>query len=99
MARAAPAFPSGVFTVVTLFAVANTALVNYVTASRLIYGMARQGLLPATLGAVHGHRRTPHVAIIVLLLILVPLSLFGTVGELASATVLLLVMVFAVVNG
>lgn len=99
MARAAPTIPSAVFTAITLFAVANTALVNYVTASRLIYGMARQGLLPASLGVVHGRTRTPHVAITGLLLVLVPLSLFGTVGELASATVLLLLIVFAVVNG
>jgi APA family basic amino acid/polyamine antiporter len=47
--RAAPVIPPIVFTVITLFAVSNTALVNYVTASRLIYGMARQGLLPAAL--------------------------------------------------
>ena len=36
--RAAPIIPPVVFTGITLFAVANTALVNYVTASRLIYG-------------------------------------------------------------
>ena len=53
MGRAAPSIPPIVFTAITLFAVANTALVNYVTASRLIYGMARQGLLPRTLGSVH----------------------------------------------
>jgi basic amino acid/polyamine antiporter, APA family len=97
--RAAPAIPPIVFTGITLFAVANTALVNYVTASRLIYGMARQGLLPLRLGDIHAGRRTPHVAIAALLLIAVPLALLGTVGQLASATVLLLLMVFAVVNG
>ena len=36
--------PSACLTSITLFAVANTAVVNYVTASRLIYGMARQRL-------------------------------------------------------
>jgi len=41
--RAAPAILPIVFTAITLFAVSNTALINYVTASRLIYGMARQG--------------------------------------------------------
>ncbi|CAN7753524.1 hypothetical protein LJR066_006762 [Acidovorax sp. LjRoot66] len=40
IARAAPAITPWVFTVMTLFAVANTALVNYVTSSRLVYGMA-----------------------------------------------------------
>ncbi len=99
MRRAAPALPPVVFTGITLFAVANTALVNYVTASRLLYGMARQGLLPAWFGRVHAGRRTPHVAIIALLLVAAPLALMGTIGELAAATVLLLLIVFACMNG
>ena len=96
--RAAPIIPPIVFTGITLFAVTNTALVNYVTASRLIYGMARQGLLPARFGDIHADRRTPHIAIAALLIVTVPLALIGTIAELAAATVLLLLMVFAVVN-
>ena len=96
--RAAPLIPPIVFTGITLFAVANTALVNYVTASRLIYGMAHQGLLPLRFGDVHAERRTPHVAILALFLVAMPLALFGTIAELAAATVLLLLLVFAVVN-
>ncbi len=98
MARAAPSFPPIIFTVITLFAVANTALVNFVTASRLIYGMSRQGLLPQWLGRVHFHRQTPHVAIFVLLLVALALALAGTITELAAATVLLLLSVFAILN-
>jgi amino acid transporter len=97
--RAAPTFPPIVFTAITLFAVANTALVNYITASRLIYGMARQGLLPAGLGAVHRRTQTPHRAILVLVLVLAPLVFWGSIGQLAAASVLLLLSVFAVVNG
>jgi APA family basic amino acid/polyamine antiporter len=96
--RAAPLIPPIVFTGITLFAVANTALVNYVTASRLIYGMAHQGLLPLRLGEVHEERRTPHFAILALFLVAMPLALFGTIAELAAATVLLLLLVFTVVN-
>lgn len=99
VARAAPAVPPVLFTAITIFAVANTGLVNFVTASRLLYGMSRQNLLPNHLGRVHRHRRTPHIAILVLFLILVPLALLGTIAELAAATVLLLLTVFAVVNG
>ncbi|MET0381583.1 MAG: APC family permease [Methyloceanibacter sp.] len=99
MERAAPSVPPLLFTVITLFAVANTALVNYVTASRLIYGMARQGLLPQRLGNVHAARRTPHLAVAALFLVLAPLALLGTITELAAATVLLLLLVFTVVNG
>jgi basic amino acid/polyamine antiporter, APA family len=97
--RAAPSISPIVFTAITLFAVANTALVNYITSSRLIYGMARQGLLPATLGKVHAGRRTPHLAIAALFLVLAPLAFLGTIAELAAATVLLLLLVFMVVNG
>jgi amino acid transporter len=96
--RAAPLIPPIVFTGITLFAVANTALVNYITASRLIYGMAHQGLLPLRFGDVHAERRTPHIAILALFLVAMPLALFGTIAELAAATVLLLLLVFAVVN-
>jgi len=99
MATAAPSMSPLVYTFITLFAVANTALVNYVTASRLIYGMSRQGLLPAFLGKVHERRRTPHAAILALFIILLPLALLGTITELAAATVLLLLLVFAFVNG
>ena len=97
--RAAPSIPPVVFIAITLFAVANTALVNYVTASRLIYGMACQGLLPKRLGSVHAARRTPHVAVAALFLVLAPLALLGTITALAAATVLLLLLVFMVVNG
>jgi amino acid transporter len=99
VARAAPFIPPILFTAITLFAVANTGLVNFVTASRLLYGMGRQGLLPKVFGKVHNGRRTPHIAIAVLFMILAPLTLTGTISELASATVLLLLAVFAVVNG
>ncbi|KLK94746.1 amino acid transporter [Microvirga vignae] len=99
MDKAAPWLPPIVYTAITLFAVANTALVNYVTASRLAYGMAHQGLLPAWLGRVHATRRTPHLAILALFAVVAPLAVIGTIGQLAAATVLLLLTVFALLNG
>lgn len=99
MERAAPAIPALIFTGITLFAVGNTALVNYVTSSRMVYGMARQGLLPKGLGKVHDRTQTPHIATSALLVLLIPLAFFGSIAELASATVLLLLVVFAIVNG
>jgi len=98
MEHAAPEFPSLILTIITMFAVGNTALLNYITASRMLYGMSNQGLLPTVVGRVHASRQTPHVAVLILLLILVPLSLSGTIAQLATATVLLLMFVFAVVN-
>jgi len=83
---------------VTIFAIGNTALLNYIMGSRLLYGMSRQGLLPAILGRVHPKRHTPHVAVFVLFGIVAVLILSGGVKQLAESTVLLLLAVFTVVN-
>ncbi len=98
VARAAPWFPAVGFTFITIAAVANTALVNTVMGSRMLYGLSRQGLLPAALGKVHGRRRTPHVAILVLFVIIALLQFAGDITQLAGATVLLLLIVFTIVN-
>jgi basic amino acid/polyamine antiporter, APA family len=97
---AAPWFHNidSVYLVITLFAIGNTALLNYIMGSRLLYGMSRQRLLPAILGRVHPTRRTPHIAILVLFGIVTALILSGSVKQLAESTVLLLLMVFSVVN-
>jgi amino acid transporter len=97
-AVAAPRVPAWVFKFITMFAVANTVLINYIMGSRLLYGMARQGLVPAALGRVNHARRTPHVAILTLLCIVVVLALSGGVSELATTTGLLLLGCFMVVN-
>lgn len=96
--RAAPWLSPWVFTAITLFAVTNTSLINYIMGSRLVYGMSRQGLLPKFLGQVHATRRTPHVAILILGAIVFILAVTGNVTQLASATSLLLLNCFAVVN-
>ncbi|WP_045836847.1 APC family permease [Hyphomicrobium sp. 99] len=96
--RSAPGIPAGLMSFIALFSVANTALVNYVTASRLIYGMSGQGLLPGFVGRVHEVRRTPHIAIAVILGLLLLLVVAGEIADLAAATVLLLLVVFIAVN-
>jgi basic amino acid/polyamine antiporter, APA family len=99
--RAAPWLPARTFDFITLFAVANTMLINYIMGSRLLYGMARHGLLPAILGRVHAKRATPHVAIFTLLVLVLILALSGGkdgVKTLAFATALLLLFSFTVVN-
>lgn len=98
MQRSMPSLPAEVMSFIALFSVANTALVNYVTASRMIYGMAGQGLLPSFIGRVHETRRTPHIAIAALLGLLLLLAIAGQIADLAAATVLLLLVVFITVN-
>ncbi|HIK56829.1 MAG TPA: amino acid permease [Synechococcales cyanobacterium M55_K2018_004] len=97
--RAQPNFPAVVFTVIALFAVLNTALLNFVTASRLLFGMAREGLLPAWLGKLHRKRRTPYRTFLVILPIVITLALSGTLQFLAGTTATLILVMFCLVNG
>jgi amino acid transporter len=90
--------PTWLFSLIALFAVANGALINMIMASRLIYGMADQGIMPSVFARVHPGRRTPWVSILFTALIVMILVSTGDIGELARATVLLLLLVFIVVN-
>lgn len=98
MKIAAPWFHPKLFSAVALFAVTNTALLNYIMGSRLVYGMSRQGLLPRFLGKLHVKRNTPHIAILFLGLIVVGLVFIGDIKDLAKATSILLLCSFSVVN-
>jgi APA family basic amino acid/polyamine antiporter len=87
-----------VFSAIAMIAVSNTMLINMLMASRLLYGMANQGVLPAPFSLV-SPRRTPWFAILFttglsILLILTTDDLSG----LSDTTVLLLTSVFLLVN-
>ncbi len=90
--------PTKLFSAIALCALANGALINMMMASRIVYGMARERILPARLGTVHGQRRTPFVAIAVTTAIAVVLIVSGDLKGLADTTVLLLLLVFSAVN-
>ncbi len=95
----APNFPVEIFGFITMFAVANSALINMLMASRLVYGMSREGVLPKVLGKVHPTRRTPYIAIGFTSLLAFGLITFvGEVPALGGTTALLLLCVFTVVN-
>ncbi|WP_205474676.1 APC family permease [Nocardioides sp. SYSU D00038] len=104
--KGAPDFPiDKVFPFLAVFAVANTALINMLMASRLLYGMARQHVLPAPLGRVLPGRRTPAVSIAFTTLLALGLIFYVTrdpdsnvVANLSNVTAFLLLCVFAVVN-
>ncbi|MGD8317282.1 MAG: amino acid permease [Myxococcales bacterium] len=96
--RSTDLIPDRAFTLIALFAVANTGLLNFIMGSRLIYGMSRQGLLPPSFARVHPIRRTPHVAIVTVLVVALVLALSGTLTYLAGTTSLLLLVVFSTLH-
>ncbi|MCC2690345.1 MAG: amino acid/polyamine/organocation transporter, superfamily [Rhizobiaceae bacterium] len=102
----APGLPfDRIFPFIGMFAVANSALINMLMASRLLYGLANQGVLPKVLGTVHPVRRTPWVSILFttalafgLIYIVVTRSQAQAISLLGGTTALLLLCVFTVVN-
>lgn len=88
---------SKVFSAIGLIALANGALINMIMASRLLYGMAGERVLPSSLARL-SPRGTPVVAIAFTTLIAAGLILTGDLGALANTTVLLLLGVFVAVN-
>ena len=92
-------FPPGLFAVIALLAVTNTALINMIMASRLVYGMSNEGIVPKVLGRVHQRppdaRTSPSRSPLLIALTLVST---GDLSGLADTTVLLLLLVFVVVN-
>lgn len=94
----APAFPPLLFSGIALFAVINSALINMMMASRLLYGMANERIIPHQFATVHPFRRTPWVAILFTSLIAVGLVSALDIENLGGTTSLLLLVVFAIVN-
>lgn len=96
--KAAPWFPPQIFSVVALLAVSNTALLNFLMGSRLIYGLAKIRVLPKFFDQVSPRTNTPVRAIWLVYGIALTLALAGDVSTLARATSLLLLMVFVGMN-
>ncbi|WP_199441181.1 APC family permease [Umezawaea beigongshangensis] len=94
----APGFPLWVFSLIGLFAVVNSALINMLMASRLVYGLANERIVPRAFGLVHPSRRTPWVSIVFTTGVAVVLVSTVDIAKLGGTTSLLLLVVFAIVN-
>jgi len=94
----APGFPLAVFAAIGLFAVVNSALINMLMASRLLYGMANEKIIPPLLARLHPERRTPWVAIVFTSVIAMILVTSANISLLGGTTALLLLGVFTIVN-
>lgn len=83
---------------IALAAVVNGALIQIIMGSRVCYGLARQGWIPAALGRVHPRTRTPVVATLVVAGLVLAMALWLPVETLARTTSLLLLVVFSLIN-
>lgn len=104
--------PVGVITIVfaciAMVAITNTTLVAVVTQSRILYGMAREDVVPSGFARLHRSRRSPWVGLVFSAVVVSGLLVAGTVltsagagidlvARLASVTVVLLLFVYVMV--
>jgi APA family basic amino acid/polyamine antiporter len=98
VARGPLSVDSRIFSAIALFALINGTLINLIMASRLVYGMAQQGVVPRMLGRVHPERRTPWAGIVFTAVLAGVLVCVGDLETLANTTVILLLTVFIFVH-
>ena len=101
-------FMTVLFAIIAMVAITNTTLVSVVTQSRILYGMAREDVVPAPFAKVHAQRRSPWVALIFAGLVVCALLLVGfvlnkldvpvdVVARLATVTVVFTLFIYGLV--
>lgn len=86
------------FAVIAMVAITNTTLVSVVTQSRILYGMAREDVVPGVFGKVHDGRRSPWVALIFGAVVVAGLLLSGAdLDRLAAVTVVFTLFIYVMV--
>ena len=53
-----------IFAVIAMIAISNTTLVTVVAQARILYGMAREDVVPSIFAKIHPTRRSPYVALL-----------------------------------
>jgi amino acid transporter len=103
--------PVGVMTIlfacIAMVAITNTTLVSVVTQSRILYGMAREDVVPGVFAKVHPQRRSPWVGLVFGFFVVAALLVVGdilvrtsgtdVVARLATVTVVFLLFIYALV--
>lgn len=73
-----------IFSIIAMVAITNTTLVAVVTQSRILFGMAREDVVPGVFAKIHHARRSPWVALIFSALVVTTLLCVGTVVDRAG---------------
>ena len=81
-----------------IVAITNGALTQIIMASRVLYGMARRGLLPGVFAHVHRRTRTPLLNTWLVTLMIMGFALWLPLVTLASMTSAIMLVIFALVN-
>lgn len=86
-----------IFAIIAMVAITNTCLVCLVTESRILYGMAREDVVPAPFAKVSS-RQVPWLAILFSVVVIAALLVSGAdLAQLANVTVVFTLLIYALV--
>ena len=84
--------------VIALFATANTVLILLVVGSRMVYGMSRDGALPAAFSNIDERTGVPRIAIFTTMVLSMVFASLGDLRLIAGVTNFATFLIFAFVN-
>ncbi len=100
-------FMTTLFSIIALIAITNTTLVTIVTQPRILYGMAKEDVVPGVFAKIHATRRSPWVGLLFSAAVVAALLITGfffqtgggidLVNRLALVTVVFLLAIYALV--
>lgn len=96
--NAAPEKVRQLFSIIAVVATVNGVLIQMIMASRVLYGLADRGHLPASLAMVSHRTKTPVVATVTVVLIIILLASTFPIDALAERTSQIVLFVFVLVN-
>ena len=68
-----------IFGLIAMIAISNTTLVTVTAQARILYGMAREDIVPSVFAKIHPIRRSPYVALIFGTIVVIALLILGAV--------------------
>lgn len=84
--------------IIAVFATANTILVQFIMASRVIYGMSKQKTMPSIFGRINRRTKTPLIATFVVIALTALLALTFELNNLADITSLFVLVIWMFAN-
>ena len=88
----------GAFTLIAIIATINGVLIQMIMASRVLYGLAKQGAIAKQFAYINPKTHTPLVATALVMVIILILALFLPIDQLAQMTSQIVLIVFMLVN-
>jgi basic amino acid/polyamine antiporter, APA family len=96
--QSAPSVLRDAFAGIAVIATLNGILIQIIMASRVIYGLADRGFLPPFLARVNARTRTPIIATLAIVLVVLILAQAFPIEFLAERTSQIVLLIFALVN-